>query len=307
MGIIFFTIGLPGSGKTTVARKMQETIPSLVRINKDDIRAMLFTQPYKFSRTNEQMVVEIERKIVDTILCSGNDVIIDNTHLSPKHLNYYKDYIKYTHEEDGFLIGKNHSIRVIDLTSVPIDECIARDAKRDRPVGKGVIYRMARQANLVTTGNTKFTCDTDYIVCDLDGTLADCSHRLHYVRNINNDPNWKKNWGTFFDRMQHDGLREDVYNIALSYDLPIVIVSARPEQYRYTIIQWLDDHGIKYDHLLLRDHGDHRQDTIVKQEILDNYLDKNRIKAWIDDRPSVIRQIKSNGIQVIDVGCGVEF
>jgi hypothetical protein len=46
----------------------------------------------------------------------------------------------------------------------------------------------------------------------------------------------------------------------------------------------------------------------VKNQMLDTYFpDKNVIRAVIDDRPSVIRMWRENGLDVIDVGKGIEF
>jgi histidinol phosphatase-like enzyme len=38
------------------------------------------------------------------------------------------------------------------------------------------------------------------IIVDLDGTLASCEHRRHYVE--------KKDWLSFYENMGHDGVHE---------------------------------------------------------------------------------------------------
>ena len=57
----------------------------------------------------------------------------------------------------------------------------------------------------------------------------------------------------------------------------------------------------------MRASGDYRPDYIVKQEILDANFDKGDVELVIEDRPSVIRMWKSNGLKVEDVGAGQEF
>ena len=53
---------------------------------------------------------------------------------------------------------------------------------------------------------------------------------------------------------------------------------------------------------------DKRPDTEVKKQILDTYFpDKSVIHTVIDDRPSVIRMWREQGLKVIDVGEGIEF
>lgn len=57
----------------------------------------------------------------------------------------------------------------------------------------------------------------------------------------------------------------------------------------------------------MRKAGDKRDDTIVKQEIYDAYFKGRNIVEVIDDRPSVIRMLQANGLNVRDVGNGEEF
>ena len=59
----------------------------------------------------------------------------------------------------------------------------------------------------------------------------------------------------------------------------------------------------------MRRAGDHRPDTVVKEEMLRTYFpDQSWIHCAIDDRPSVISGVwKKHGISCIDVGNGVEF
>ena len=48
----------------------------------------------------------------------------------------------------------------------------------------------------------------DIIVCDLDGTLANCEHRVHHVQNK------PKNWDAFYA-----GVREDEVNVPVLHVL----------------------------------------------------------------------------------------
>ena len=57
----------------------------------------------------------------------------------------------------------------------------------------------------------------------------------------------------------------------------------------------------------MRRAGDFRPDDIVKQEILDRRLRKEDIKLVVEDRPRVIGMWRRNGLEVEDVGDGVEF
>ena len=141
------------------------------------------------------------------------------------------------------------------------------------------------------------------VIVDIDGTLADCSHRVHFIRGK------RKKWKKFFDAASKDRPRIDV--VARVRELAkrhrIHLVSGRPEQYRRQTLEWLGHYRIPFESLHMRENGDYRSDDIVKQEILDLCFDKANIELVIDDRPRVVRMWQSNGLKVLDVGDGIEF
>ncbi len=138
------------------------------------------------------------------------------------------------------------------------------------------------------------------VIVDMDGTLADVTHRLHHIRGGR-----KKNWKRFFEGMDADPpspvVVEWVRNLSPDYE--VVIVSGRPEAYGDRTIAWLRRHHIPFSHILMRRDGDHRPDHIVKQEILDT-LPKQAIAFVIDDRNSVCDMCRRNGLRCIQVAEG---
>lgn len=48
-------------------------------------------------------------------------------------------------------------------------------------------------------------------IIDIDGTLADCRHRLHHVL-----PGQKRDWDAFFSKMDDDGLIDPVASVVRS-------------------------------------------------------------------------------------------
>lgn len=141
------------------------------------------------------------------------------------------------------------------------------------------------------------------VIVDIDGTLADVSHRLHHIRGK------RKKWQKFFALMAEDKPVKEVIDkvVSLSKTHNIYIVSGRPEDYRDVTRQWLEMHEVPYINLYMREAGDRRPDDRVKQEILDEHFDKERIALVIEDRPRVIRMWKRNGLNVLEVGTGEEF
>jgi uncharacterized HAD superfamily protein len=141
------------------------------------------------------------------------------------------------------------------------------------------------------------------VVVDIDGTLADISHRRRHIEGR------RKKWGKFFKEMDRDlPIPEVAAKVrALSQNHTIILVTGRPDDYREVTEQWLKQHKIPYQQLYMRKAGDFRPDDIVKQEILDRHLNKGEIKLVIEDRPRVIRMWRRNGLEVEDVGDGLEF
>jgi uncharacterized HAD superfamily protein len=141
------------------------------------------------------------------------------------------------------------------------------------------------------------------IIVDIDGTLTDCSHRMHFI--LGKHKNWKK----FFASASLDKPRIEVISqvreLARQYN--IHLVTGRPESYRQQTEKWLAFYRIPFNSLHMREDGDYRSDDVVKQEILDYQFDKENIELVIDDRPRVIRMWQSNGLRVLDVGDGIEF
>jgi predicted kinase len=130
---VTLTRGLPGSGKSTWAKQQVAANPeTMVRVNKDDLRAMLHDS--RWSEANEVLVEAARDALILAALRHGCDVIVDDTNLADRHL-----------EHITVLVAGLASVAVTDFTHVPIDECIRRDKLRSRSVGEQVIRDMAER------------------------------------------------------------------------------------------------------------------------------------------------------------------
>lgn len=134
------------------------------------------------------------------------------------------------------------------------------------------------------------------IIVDIDGTLADCSHRRHFLQN--------RNWDGFFGAMADDNPIQAVIDCvnSLSHNYKIVLVSGRPDNYWEVTRQWLDRYSVSFDDLKMRKSGDTRHDTIIKKEILDSMSDD--IAFVIDDRQSVVKMWRDNGLTCLQADYG---
>jgi len=277
--------GLPASGKSTRAKEIVREGGNFVRINRDLIREMLHFN--KFSYRNEGRTINAEKYLAREFLSEGLNVIIDDCNLGQNHENIWR----------AIANQYNAAFKVLDLTQVDIHECIKRDSERERKVGYEVIMNMALEYEIYEPAK-------GFVICDIDGTISDPSHRLHYLKGE------KKDWKGFFSQMSKDTVKEDTLKMLHNcsedgYD--IVFVSARPEDYKEETKKWLSDNlgSLVWQTVIMRKSGDRRDDVNVKRDILNKYFtDRSKIYKVIDDRPSVVQVWKDEGLDVIDVGPG---
>lgn len=288
MSKLIMMSGLPASGKSTFAKDIAKKDGNTIRVNRDLLREMLHFDVY--SSKNEVDVVDVETLITKHFLDKGVNVIVDDCNLNPKNLEMWKRVAK----------ENNHKFekKFIDTHWT---ECSIRDANREKSVGRQVITNMALQYEMI-----KFSKGS-VVICDLDGTLCDISHRIHHVSGET------KNWKLFFAGISKDKIRKDVFDMIKTMydkeDKQIIFVSGRPDTYKQQTLAWLRKNDVSFGFtLIMRKENDTRPDTEVKKQILDTYFkDKSCIYKVIDDRPSVIRMWKKEGLDVIDVGSGIEF
>ncbi|MCY4641509.1 MAG: hypothetical protein OXC41_02250 [Gammaproteobacteria bacterium] len=133
------------------------------------------------------------------------------------------------------------------------------------------------------------------VLLDIDGTLADNSHRQHLVSSP------PKRWHEFFTKMTDDIPNVAVVNLyrtlCRSGDYDVVLVTARPEKYRSVTEDWLRRYNIDWTMLLMRADGDFRPDAEIKREMLDKLkCTLDEIVFVIDDRTQTVRMWRSLGL-----------
>lgn len=176
------------------------------------------------------------------------------------------------------------------------------------------------------------------IIFDLDGTLANCEHRRHFVDpsydinylksccdegkycNIHTGEKFKPNWKAFYEACDKDmPINETIYILRqlAERQKEIQIWSGRCESVRDKTISWLDKH-LGFDWFIdgkcpivkMRPIGDSTPDDVLKESWLDEYLRLpsmdtasgivNKIDFVFDDRPKVIRMWRRRGIFVFN-------
>ena len=123
-------------------------------------------------------------------------------------------------------------------------------------------------------------------IIDLDGTLAEIGHRLHFVQG------GRKNWDKFFAGIPDDRLAEPIARLVAALHesgARIVLCSGRPENTRQDTVDWLARFDVPYDALYMRPARDMRPDHVVKAELLAELKgDGYEPFIVVDDRQSAV-------------------
>ena len=173
-------------------------------------------------------------------------------------------------------------------------------------------------------------CDKNVVICDLDGTLADVNHRLHYIKNPDGTlkPYAERDWDSFNDACRYDVPNKDVIEILHEvanlgsctwlgeYDArEVYILSGRNEIARRRTLRWLrkyvcDDRqwipgegGLDYSkHLVMRKVNDRRPDTEVKLDMVRELgLTPDNVLCVLDDRQCVVDMWRKHGFRCLQV------
>jgi hypothetical protein len=119
----------------------------------------------------------------------------------------------------------------------------------------------------------------------MDGVLSDAANRQHFVRG-----RWR-DWDGFFEACGEDPLIEEVGRLLelLDRDMHVVLLTARPLRVQPHTLGWLDRMALRWDLLIMRDHGDYGAAREFKRESvgrLRSYGFDLRL-AFEDDRRNV--------------------
>lgn len=303
MTTLWLTRGLPASGKTTWARALVDSKPSgsIVRLNRDDLRAMALRSDYLTpSYTAEELVSVVQHGPIPELLRRGIDVVVDDTNLRSRALR--------TLMELGARAGAD--VQVVDeFLSVPLTTCLERDAARARPVGADVIRHMHGKylsggRRLTVPALDSATVGKPYaavpgaqkaIIVDIDGTVA-----LHGSRSPYDTSRYDED-------APYAAVIEQI-RMAAAADYCVLFTSGRDITYRTVTVEWLCRHVIADDmtwDIFMRPAGDTRNDAVVKLELFDEHIrDRFDVRWVLDDRDRVVAMWRGLGLSVMQVAPG---
>lgn len=132
---VIILIGLPASGKSTWAKKKcYENKNQYKRVNKDDLRDMI--DDGKYTKENEKFILNARNNLIMQALHDGYDVVVDDTNLHPKEIDAIKAVV------DVLTTTGIKTLMQTKFFNLGVEECIKRDLKRTKSVGKDVITDM---------------------------------------------------------------------------------------------------------------------------------------------------------------------
>lgn len=298
-GKLSITVGIPGSGKTTLAKKIREIAPySTILVSRDDLRAMLFDGEGILSGSQEAEVSSYQKEIVKKGLRADKHVIVHDTNLKEKYRNQWAKVARN--------VGAGFS--VIDQTGVPLGDCVDRvsqrydEGGRDVDVmvlidlhkkfieplkGKPVAYPLIDTSPVTMKTFVPRPELASAVMVDIDGTIA-----------------------------SHEGVRNAYDASRYEYDVPvphvvkfvqdqhyklgkqIVFCSGRHDRYRDVTEEWIYKH-VKVPFTLVMREDSERDDSVEKYLIFDKYIRPYFNPEFVlDDRDRVVQMWRS-----IDLPC----
>lgn len=135
-------------------------------------------------------------------------------------------------------------------------------------------------------------------IFDLDGTLADDSHRWHHVSKSGD-------WDSYYAQCPLDKPIQHIVEVAKALDsagFDIIIVTGRSESIRNETEEWLLQHGVLFDRLIMRRKTDRRHNSELKLEALE-YLraDGYEVLMVFEDLPSAVTAYRRAGVPCAQV------
>ena len=165
------------------------------------------------------------------------------------------------------------------------------------------------------------------IICDLDGTIADLSHRLHYIKNDNGEIKESPDWAAFEKACIDDKPIHDVIQIVKllwsgdqTHNPPIrnlKFFTGRSNSMREITESWLRRYFFRVSRgskeqediysefgvtLTMRHENDYREDDQVKLEMMMYFgLKPDDVLCIFEDRQSVVDMWSRHGYRVLQI------
>lgn len=299
--------GIQGSGKSTWAKQWCHEDPEhRVRFNNDDIRNML--GDYWIPSREKLVKCLYDRFLLDS-MARKYDIVIDNMNLNPKTVAEIESEVDLFNRGVRGEYGWKYEVEFKDFWT-PVEECIRRDASRLNPIGAKVIkdtwrrYRnfiihediMAMKAK-ASQQNPDLPVA---IICDMDATLClNTSGRPFYGEGA-------------AEGMEKDEPINEIINLVKAYcnfhNAKLIILTGREDtlESREATENWIEDHLLSPDMVLMRPKGDYSAGPDCKKKLYEQYVkDKYYVPIVLEDSTKCVRMWRDLGITCLQPNGGM--
>jgi predicted kinase len=308
---LVITRGIPGCGKSTwAAQWVAEDPEHRAEANRDHLRAMMHRG--WGGHDTEQLVTVSQHAMIEQLLRRGVSVVCSDTNLPQRHAR----------DLATIAMRAGAGFDVMDMTHVPLETCLERNARRTdkAPVLEAYIRaqhqkyvaplkgeRMPWPAEPVTSHLPDLYVPVlgtpRCLLVDIDGTTALKSARdIHDLSRVHEDsPNMPvvELVHMIYDANKDKPEDEQVH---------IVFMTGREgtDACRAVTKAWLDRHFEMPYTLYMRPAGDYRKDAVVKKELFDKHIRYlYTVFLSLDDRDQVVRMWREAlGLTCLQVAYG---
>lgn len=167
-----------------------------------------------------------------------------------------------------------------------------------------IIDEYTRYFSIVREKSLEDLRESDIVIFDLDGVLADVRHRIHYV-----DPKVSKklNWDIFFEECVNDIPNKDMIKLLKVFvekGYRIYILSGRSTAVKKETLEWFDYYNIPFDFMFLRPIKNYEMDYKLKKKWIEEIIGlegKYKVFMVFDDNEENIEMFRNAGIHAFHV------